>query len=123
MHLDVADGTVVADTAAMQAVTPRTAAAIRILCRDLRHPAGYELSSCLARLDAHPHDPPVVTAAEAHQYLGIPPNRIYQWVHRRRLTPVDRVGRHPRYSVADLIELDRRPADHPGGLPPRSSPT
>jgi 8-oxo-dGTP pyrophosphatase MutT (NUDIX family) len=106
MQFDVLpDGRLVADTAGMAAVTQRKPATIRVICRELREEVGYDVDVAKALLAEQPTEPVLLTAAEVELYLGIPPNRLYQWVHRKLLKPVDRVGRSPRYWIDDLDRL------------------
>lgn len=103
-HLD--EHRSIADTDGMQMVTRRRPATIRLVCRDIRTEDGYDVDQAAALLAQHQGEVVLVTAAQAEQYLAIPANRIYQWVHRKLLKPTDRLGRSPRYSVADLERLN-----------------
>ena len=110
-HLD--DGRTVADTAGMHALSGRRHSIIRVVCRAYRGTDGYDVAACGAALDEHPMDAVLVTAAQAHTYLGIPPGTIWSWVSRGQLTPVDRAGRAPRYAVTDLTALRDRDTPAP----------
>lgn len=110
MHVEHRGDRTIADTQGMAALTARTPAAIRYICRDLRAPDGYDHDQCEALLDAHPDDPATVAAIDAERLpgIGIPANRIYQWVHIGVLRPVDWHGRSPLYAVDDLLRLRAR---------------
>lgn len=100
----------VRDTQQLHVITGRAPATIRLVCRHLRGDGGYAYPDALETLDANPDDPAVVTAAEAGQMpgIGIPANRIYQWVHVGLLRPIDHDGRSPLYLVDDLVRLRNR---------------
>lgn len=100
------DGTVrtVGDTGGVHAVTGRPLATIRVVCRELRGPDGYDVELCERAL--RDCEVVVLTASEAQRYLGIPANRIYQWVFRQVLAPVGRDGRRPQYLLSDLQRLN-----------------
>lgn len=53
----------------------------------------------------------LLTAAQAHQYLGIPAGTVYSWRSRGELRPLDRdASGRPRYEVGELLRLrDDRP--------------
>ena len=91
------DGRTIADTSAMAALTGRPTYAVRRHCH--RMPAGYDVAACETQLLAQP-DPVVLTAAQAHTYLGIPAGTIYSWVSRGQLAPLDRADGRPVYDVA-----------------------
>lgn len=98
----------VRDTQQLHIITGRPPTAIRLVCRDLRGPDGYAYPDALERLDANRADPVVLTATQAEQYLGIPANRIYQWLHVGLITPIDHDGRSPLYLADDLVQLRNR---------------
>lgn len=96
------DGRTIADTSAMAALTGRPTYAVRRHCH--RMPAGYDVAACETQLLAQP-DPVVLTAAQAHTYLGIPRGTIRSWVHRGQLAPLATVDGWPAYDVTDLDRL------------------
>lgn len=110
MHVEHRGDRTIADTQGMAALTARTPAAVRYVCRGLRGPDGYDHDACEALLDQHPADPATVSATDAERLpgIGIPANRIYQWVHVGLITAVDWHGRSPLYAVDDLVRLRNR---------------
>lgn len=107
MRIDHLFGRSVADTDAMAALTKRPPAAVRILC--LREDQGYDVDTCTLRLEQHPQDPVLLTAAQAQQLLGIPAGTVRQWASNQRIRAHSRNTRgHPLYHAADLDRLNRR---------------
>lgn len=96
----------VADTAAMTAITGRSAWAVRATCpRDI---AGYDVAACTARLAADPYEPTLLTAAQAQRFLGVPAATVRSWALRGQLTSHDRDGLgRPLYDAARIVELSR----------------
>lgn len=91
------------DTGPMAAVVGRSPEAVRAYC--VREDGGYDVDACEKALRKRPGDPVLLTAAEAEQYLGIPANRIYQWVFRRWLRSVGRRGRCLLFAEEHLSRL------------------
>jgi hypothetical protein len=100
-------GRSIADTDALTAITTRPPALIRR--HGHRLPTGlYDVQQTIEQL-AHLPDPVLLTAADAHRYLGIPAGTVYSWVSRRLLAPLDRTAAgRPLYDVADLHTLNNR---------------
>lgn len=97
-------GATVADTAAMRAITGRSAWSIRSTCP--REPAGYDVAECSAQLRAEPYEPPLITAAQAQRYLGVSAGTVRSWANRGRLVSHDRDGSgRPLYDALRIAEL------------------
>lgn len=100
-------GRSIADTDALTAITTRPPALIRR--HGHRLPTGrYDVQQTIEQL-AHLPDPVLLTAADAHRYLGIPDGTIRSWASRGLLRSYDRdpSGR-PLYDAADLHTLNDR---------------
>lgn len=97
----------VCDTRQMVAITARSPATIRHVCRSLRGPDGYDYDRCEPVLAAHEGEVAAVSAADAERMPGIaiPANRIYQWAYHKLIHPVDWDARSPLYAVDDLLRL------------------
>jgi hypothetical protein len=98
------DGRTVMDTQALAAITARPPALIRRHCT--RDDTGrYDARACPETLAPLP-DPVLLTAAQAGQYLGIPPGTVRSWAGRGQLRAWDRdrAGR-PLYDADDLRNL------------------
>lgn len=112
MRIDHIRGRSVADTAALAALTRRSAWSVRTLCpRDCDPPdPGYDVDTCTLILAAHPGEPPLLTAVDAERYLGVPAGTVRQWAHRGQLVSYlrDPQGR-PLYDAAHIDDLIRRP--------------
>lgn len=94
----------VADTAAMHAITGRSAWSIRSTCP--RTPHGYDVAECSAQLRADLYEPTLLTAAQAQLFLGVPAGTVRSWAYRGRLTSHDRDGLgRPLYDAARIAEL------------------
>ncbi len=101
----------VRDTQQLHAITGRQPATIRTVCRHLRGDGGYAYPEAVAVLDAQPDgEVATVSAADAERLpgIGIPANRIYQWVHVGLIRPADWHGRSPLYAVDELLRLRNR---------------
>lgn len=97
------DGRTVGDTAALAAVTARPAATIRRHCTRTEH--GYDVAACTAVLAERP-DPVLLSAPDAHRYLGIPGGTVRSWASRGVLRALDRDGSgRPLYAADDLTHL------------------
>ena len=90
-----------ADTVA--ALTGRSRWSVRAHCAP--GPEGYDVESCAATLADH-DDPILLTASEAHRYLGVPAATVRSWAARGQLPSHDRneLGQ-PLYSAADVLTL------------------
>lgn len=97
----------IADTAALVALLGRSAWSVRTLCR--REPAGYDLDTCSAALDASPAEPVLLNASQAQQYLGLAAGTVRKWASRKRITShaTDPAGR-PLYALDDLLQVAGR---------------
>lgn len=94
----------VADTAAMRAITGRSAWSIRSTCP--RGPAGYDVAACTAHLHADLYEPILLTAAQAAHFLGVPAGTVRSWANRGRLASHDRDGLgRPLYDAVRIAEL------------------
>lgn len=108
MRIDHICGRSVADTAALAALTRRSAWSVRTLCpRDCDPPdPGYDVDTCTLILQAHPGEPPLLTAVQAEQYLGVPAGKVRVWAYRGRLVSHQTDGRgNPLYDAAKIAEL------------------
>lgn len=94
----------VADTAAMRAITGRSAWSIRATCP--RTPVGYDVAACTAHLHADLYEPVLLTAAQAAYFLGVPAGTVRSWANRGRLASHDRDGfGRPLYDAVRIAEL------------------
>jgi hypothetical protein len=93
-----------ADTAAMTAITGRSAWSVRATCP--RDPAGYDVAACSAQLRAAPYEPTLLTAAQAQRYLGVAAGTVRSWAYRGQLASYDRDERgSPLYDALAIAEL------------------
>lgn len=94
----------VADTAAMTAITGRSAWAVRSLC--VRGAHGYDVAACSAHLRTDLYEPVLLTAAQAAHFLGVPAGTVRSWANRGRLASHDRDGfGRPLYDAVRIAEL------------------
>lgn len=94
----------VADTAAMRAITGRSAWSIRSTCP--RTSDGYDVAACTAQLHTDLYEPVLLTAAQAQLFLGVPAGTVRSWALRGRLVSHDRDGfGRPLYDAVRIAEL------------------
>ena len=94
----------IADTAAMHAITGRSAWSIRATCE--RAPDGYDVAGCTAQLAADPYEPTLLTATQAQRFLGVPAATVRSWAARGRLVSHDRDARgFALYDAAVIARL------------------
>lgn len=102
------NGRLLMDREALATLTGRPAATIRARCTPIGHARGqplYDTLDACALLDVT-EDVDVLTAAQAHQQLGIPAGTIRSWASRSVLVAfvLDEQDR-PLYRTADLVAL------------------
>lgn len=96
----------VADTAAMTAITGRSAWSVRATCP--RDETGYDVAECSALLRAAPYEPTLLTATQAQRYLGVAAGTVRSWAYRGQLVSHDRDERgSPLYDALVIAELSR----------------
>lgn len=106
MNITHTPGASVADTAAMTAITGRSAWSVRATCP--RDEAGYDVAACSAQLRAAPYEPTLLTAAQAQRYLGVAAGTVRSWAYRGRLSSHDSDDRgRPLYDALAIAELSR----------------